>query len=188
MFCYYTPCATFLNKCCCTAVLQVDLLLKICSTQWTDIFLKYSSSKFPEPSSFFGPSHSAKETILPISSTPPDTNTITTATTTISAKIFWRSCLCLENQASLKHYWFYSIKKKKRQLFWIRVKFIRGVTTEFSVSSQPPDIRGLRDSLSAPYASFHKRKCWSQLNKFMFLLKEELFFPRTPQRASSTFR
>lgn len=69
------PGATFFwNKCCCNAVLQVGLLLKICTTQWTDIFLKYSSSKLPETSSF-----SVKITLgkkyTPISSTFPDTHT-----------------------------------------------------------------------------------------------------------------
>lgn len=127
MFCCYILCATFFNKCCCNAVLQVDLFLKICSTRRTDIFLKFSSSKFPEPSSFFHPSHSAKETTLSISSTLPDTNTITATTaTTVPAKILPKELPLPRKPGIAEALLVLFYKKKKRGSFFESVSNLLG--------------------------------------------------------------
>lgn len=169
----------FFCKCCCNAVLQVDLWLKICSPQCTDTFLKYSN-KFPEQRRVFLLlllQSLCKGNTLPNFSTPPDTcphlhhhshHSTTILTKIISPKQF----LCPEHQLSLKHYRFQFIKKEPAFL-----KQSQGDQGSDQNLLCPVSHWGSGDS--SPRASFEKCKCTCQSNKFRFLLTEGLsfFFP-----------
>lgn len=104
MFHYLYHVQLFFNKCCCNAVLQLGLLLKLCSAQQTDIFLKYSSGKLPETRSVFRQSHSRKETHTHFIHSSRYAHIPRSLPPRFLLRYYYqRSFLCPENQASLKH-------------------------------------------------------------------------------------
>lgn len=187
MFCYYTMCNFFVN------VAAVQSYRLICGLKFAVLNVQIHfwniEINFQSKGGFFCCccyNHSAKETSSPISP-PLQIHAHTSTITAITPPPFWLRYYHQGSSSAQNTSYRWSItgfsSSKKSQLFWNRVKVIRGVTRTYCVQSATGDqgtalhVPALK-SANAHVSQTSSGSCWWR--DFFFFFSEDLKGPAVP--------